>query len=78
MTWTSGWLRWMSRTMSFTTVVLPALGGEDDEPTLTLADGSDKVDDAGGSVSGEVGLLQRQTLIGEQRGEVVEVGSSGW
>ena len=33
-------------------MVLPALGGDDDQAALALADGRDQIDDAGGDVLG--------------------------
>ncbi len=46
-----------------------------DEASLTLADGRDQVHDPRRHVGRVTGHLERETLIGEQRGEVLEAGA---
>ena len=52
---------------------LARLGRRDDEAALTLSEGRDQVDDARDEVCGTaVAPFEHETLVGEQRGEVLE------
>ncbi len=60
--------------ISFSTVVLPAFGGETIETALALPDGGDQVDDPGEDVVGLALDLEPEPGVGEQRGEIGEAG----
>ncbi len=69
---TSGLLRSIAYTSCFSTVVLPALGGDTINPRCPLPIGDDQVDDATGDLVRFVLDLELQLRVGEQRGEVFE------
>ena len=54
---------------------LAGLGRRDDETALALADRRQEIHDAGGHVEGVAFSLQAETLVGEERGELTELGA---
>ena len=71
MRWTSGLFVAIALAIACSTIVLPALGGDDDQAALALADRRDEVDDARDEVVRRG--LEAQALLRVERRELAEL-----